>query len=267
VADWKDRYMNKLLFTQISLTMLLSAIGVLGSGIKKPEQQVKEGRELALRLLSMAPKEEFDGKAMLKRLDAKGKMLPDLHANFQAYRPDPARPDKWIQYYEAVNLVSGVEDVSRLVIFRESGRAGEYAVLTKENPRINTAPRFKGNASMKPFAGSDFWLADFGFDFFNWKDQRVMEEGMHRSQWCLIMESRNPRPKPGVYSLVKSWIDKDTLGLVQANAYDHEGKLLKVFKPKSFKKIKGQWHLEEMEIRNTQTGTRTTITFDLRPRR
>ena len=259
--------MNKFMLTRVSLMVLLGATSLFGAVVKKPEQQVKEGRELALRLLSMAPKEEFDGKAMLKRLNKEGKKLPDLHANFQAYRPDPARPHKWIQYYEAVNLNPGTEAVNRLVIFRESGRAGEYAVLTKENPRISTVPRFTGNASMKPFADSDFWLADFGFDFFNWKDQRVVEEGMHRSQWCLIMESRNPKPQPGAYSLVKSWIDKDTLGLVQANAYDHAGKLLKIFKPKSFKKIKGQWHLEEMEIRNTQTRTRTTVTFDLRPRR
>ena len=266
-CDWKDYYMKKSILMQVGSMMLLSATCVLGAAVKKPEQQVKEGKDLVLRLLSMAPKEEFDGKAMLRRLDAKGRKLPELHANFQAYRPDPARPDKWIQYYEAVNLNPREKDVSRLVIFRESGKAGEYAVLTKENPRISTAPRFRGNASMKPFAGSDFWLADFGFDFFNWKDQRVVEEGMRRSQWCLIMESRNPKPQPGVYSLVKSWIDKDTLGLVHANAYDHAGKLLKVFKPKSFKKIKGQWHLKEMEIRNTQTRTRTTVTFDLRPRR
>ena len=259
--------MKKYMLALVGLMMLLSAPGVLGAVPKTRAQQEKEGQVLALRLLSMAPKEELDGKAMLKRLDAKGKMLPDLHANFQAYRPDRTRPGEWIQYYEAVNLNPGAQDVSRLVIFRKSGMAGEYAVLTKKHPRISTAPRFRGNASMKSFAGSDFWLADFGFDFFNWKDQRVVEEGMHRSQWCLIMESRNPKPQPGAYSLVKSWIDKDTLGLVQANAYDHAGKLLKVFKPKSFKKIKGQWHLEEMEIRNTQTRTRTTVTFDLRPRR
>jgi hypothetical protein len=259
--------MNKYMLALVGLMILLSAAAVFGAVPKKRAQQEKEGQVLALRLLSMAPKEEFDGKAMLKRLDAKGRMLPDLHANFQAYRPDPTRPGEWIQYYEAVNLNPGAQDVSRLVIFRKSGMAGEYAVLTKKHPRISTAPRFRGNASMKSFAGSDFWLADFGFDFFNWKDQRVVEEGMHRSQWCLIMESRNPKPQPGAYSLVKSWIDKDTLGLVQANAYDHADKLLKVFKPKSFKKIKGQWHLEEMEIRNTQTRTRTTVTFDLRPRR
>ena len=259
--------MRIILVIQTSLTCLLGVTGVMGAVIKKPAQQVKEGRELAIRLLSMTPKEELDGKAMLKRRDSKGKPLPDLHASFQAHRPDVARTDEWIQFYQAINLNPEATDVSRFVVFRKTGQPGEYAVLTKENNSIDKAPRFKGNASMKSFAGSDFWLADFGFEFFNWKDQRLVEEGMHRSQWCLIMESRNPNPQPGAYGLVKSWIDKDTLGLVQANAYDHDGKLLKVFKPKSFKKIKGQWHLEEMEIRNAQTRTRTTVTFDLRPKR
>ena len=259
--------MKRFMLKQVGLVMLLSATGVLGAVIKKPAQQVKEGRELAVRLLSMTPKEELDGKAMLKRRDSKGKLLPDLHASFRAHRPDVARSNEWIQFYQAINLNPKATSVSRFVVFRKTGQPGEYAVLTKENNSIDKAPRFKGNASMKSFAGSDFWLADFGFEFFNWQDQRLVEEGMHRSQWCLIMESRNPKPQPGAYSLVKSWIDKDTLGLVQAYAYDNEGKLLKVFNPKSFKKIKGQWHLEEMEIRNAQTRTRTTVTFDLRPKR
>ena len=253
---------------RIITVMMLAAVAVSGAEIKKPVEQVLRGRALAMRLLSMQPKEEFDGKAVLQRRDAKGKHLPALHASFQSYRLNPAKPDEWIQYYEAINLKGATAGgVTRLVVYRKVGRPGEYAVLSKEHPRIATAPRFKGNASMEPFAGTDFWLADFGFEFFNWPDQRMVAEGMHRSQWCLILESRNPKPRPGAYSWVKSWIDKDTLGLVQANAYDHQGRLLKVFKPKSFKKVKGQWHMEEMEIRNTQTRTRTTATFDLRPRR
>ncbi|MBR91125.1 MAG: hypothetical protein CMO66_07695 [Verrucomicrobiales bacterium] len=236
--------------------------------VKAPVEQIQKGRALQMRLLRMQPREEFDGKAVLHRRDAKGKPLPELQASFQSYRPDPKKPDEWIQYYQAINLDGGPAGaVTQLVVYRKAGEPGEYAILNREHPRISTAPRFQGNASMKPYAGSDFWLADFGFEFFNWKDQRLVEEGMHRSQWCLILESRNPKPVAGTYARVKSWIDKDTLGLVQANAYDHQGRLLKIFKPISFKKVKGQYHLESMEIRNAQTRTRTTAKFDLRPRR
>ena len=60
-----------------------------------------------------------------------------------------------------------------------------------------------------------------------------------------------------------SWIDKESDGILEAEAYDINGKLLKVFEPKSFKKVDGQWELQEMEIRNVQTGSRTRLEFDL----
>jgi hypothetical protein len=40
-------------------------------------------------------------------------------------------------------------------------------------------------------------------------------------------------------------------------------KLLKEFDPKKVEKVNGVWQLEEMEIRNRQTGSRTRIDFNL----
>ena len=56
-------------------------------------------------------------------------------------------------------------------------------------------------------------------------------------------------------------IDQETGGILEAEAYDRQGRLLKVFEPKSFKKVNGQWELQEMEIRNVQTSSRTRIEF------
>lgn len=80
----------------------------------------------------------------------------------------------------------------------------------------------------------------------------------------MVLESTNPNPSPNGYSRVDCWIDEETLGIVEAKAYDANGKLLKEFEPKSFKKdATGQWQLQDMEIRNVQTGSRTEIKFDL----
>jgi hypothetical protein len=78
------------------------------------------------------------------------------------------------------------------------------------------------------------------------------------------LESTNPNSPPNGYSRVVSWIDNETHGIVQAEAYDAKGKLLKEFYPKTFKKVNGQWELQEMEIRNDQTGSRTRLEFDLK---
>jgi hypothetical protein len=62
---------------------------------------------------------------------------------------------------------------------------------------------------------------------------------------------------------VVSWIDIDSGGIMNAEAYDSNDKLWKEFIAKSFKKIRGQWELEEIEMDNHRTDSRTTIKFDL----
>jgi len=122
-----------------------------------------------------------------------------------------------------------------------------------------------GQEIFTPFAGSDFWIADLGLEFFHWPEQKILKEyEMRRGRSCHVLESINPNPSPNGYSRVVSWIDNETLGIVQAEAYDAKGKLLKEFYPKDFKKVKGQWELGEVEMINDQTGSRTWIKFDLK---
>ena len=74
---------------------------------------------------------------------------------------------------------------------------------------------------------------------------------------------RSPHPASGAYSRVVSWIDIDTDGIINADAYDAQGRLLKQFAAKSFKKIRGEWELQEIEMLNRQNGSRTSIEFQL----
>jgi hypothetical protein len=118
-----------------------------------------------------------------------------------------------------------------------------------------------GDETMTPFAGSDFWIADLGLEFFHWPEQKILKHEMRRGRACKVLESTNPNPSTNGYSRVVSWIDNESGGIVQAEAYDFKNKLLKEFAPKSFKKVNGQWELQEMEIRNVQTGSRTRLEF------
>ena len=119
---------------------------------------------------------------------------------------------------------------------------------------------------MIPFANSDFWICDLGLEFFHWPGQKIVKKENRRGRGCMVLESTNPEPSTNSYSRVLSWIDEESGGIVQAEAYDFKNKLLKEFAPKSFKKVNGQWELQDMEIRNDQTGSRTRIEFDLKPK-
>jgi len=123
-----------------------------------------------------------------------------------------------------------------------------------------------GDQLFFPFAGSDFWICDLGLEFFHWPAQKVLPGStrLKRGRAYTLLESTNPNPATNGYSRVLSWIDRESGGILEAEAYDFKGKLLKDFAPKSFKKVNGQWELQEMEIRNVQTGSRTRLEFDLK---
>ena len=146
---------------------------------------------------------------------------------------------------------------------------GETLTVTRQQDQPNTCVLTRNNQqwtltdndTMVPFAGSDFWVADLALNFLHWPEQRLLKTEMRRSRSCRVLESINPKPEPRAYSKVRSWIDLETDGVVHAEAYDFKGELLKEFDPKEFRKVRGQWELQEMEIDNRQTGSRTRIEF------
>ena len=137
-----------------------------------------------------------------------------------------------------------------------------------EMPNHYTATGTTGlsnDQTMIPFAGSDFWLSDLGLEFFHWPTQRLWRQEMRRGKSCQVLESRRPETWTGGYARVVSWIHTESGGIVQAEAYDDRGKVLKEFRPTAVEKVNGAWQLKEMEIENVQTGSRTTLVFDLQP--
>ena len=120
--------------------------------------------------------------------------------------------------------------INAVLLHRTLGRSGDRRTERKA---------FSGNETMVPFAGSDFWLADLGLEFLNWPTQRLLRKEIRRGQSCAVLESVNPHPAPGAYSRVVSWIDIETDGIINAEAYDSKGKLLKEFAVTSLKKVRG----------------------------
>ncbi|MGH7954148.1 MAG: outer membrane lipoprotein-sorting protein, partial [Limisphaerales bacterium] len=120
--------------------------------------------------------------------------------------------------------------------------------------------------TMVPFANSDFWICDLGLEFFHWPEQKILPNptNLKRGRSYTLLESTNPNPSTDGYSRVLSYIDKETGGILEAEAYDSRGKLLKEFYPKDVKKVDGQWQLQSMEMDNVQTGSRSWIKFDVK---
>jgi hypothetical protein len=62
---------------------------------------------------------------------------------------------------------------------------------------------------------------------------------------------------------VVTWIDKESGGPIQAEAYGADGKKLKLFEVGHVEKVDGEYQPKDMAITNLRTGSKTTIEFEL----
>jgi hypothetical protein len=223
-----------------------------------------QGRQLAQQLLELQPTTNVTQTGILKVRDAAG-TTTNIPVSFST-RVTAAY---WQARYLAKQTNYDGAPSVHLVIIHRNGEPNEYDISEDEGgigptQRLIPVGHLHGNQIMASFAGSDFWIADLGLDFFHWPAQKILPKttNLKRGREYTLLESTNPNPSANGYSRVLTCIDKETGGILEAEAYDSKGRLLKVFAPKSFRKVNGQWELQEMEIRNVQTGSRTRLEFD-----
>lgn len=256
--------------------LLLFAFDAKSHTTNDVSQAEIQGQQLAQEILSQRPAENTDNKGVMQIRDESGHrfevpivcenvvtlsvantniIIPDWQTLYQATLTNRT---EYLHVFHTTNLTN---------IYSYSTNASDAVPVLGDIPIIGGhlfgIQQVSGAGLMSPFAGSDFWIADLGLEFFHWPDQKIIKHETRRTRACAVLESTNPNPTPGGYSRVDTWIDNETLGIVHAEAFDTNGKLLKVFDPKSFKKVNGQYELQDMEIRNVQTGSRTWIRFDL----
>ncbi len=238
---------------------LLAAVGAFASTTNDLSDAEIQGRQLAQQLLEQQPTENSTNTGVLSIRGGKGRRS-EIPLRFQTI----VNATDWRTVYETTSQSNQV----RLIIIHKAGWPNDYYFWEglgrpgQEEGHKSTA--LVDSKIMTPFAGSDFWVADLGLEFFHWPQQKVLKKEIKRGRGCTVLESTNPSPSTNGYSRVVSWIDNESGGIVHAEAYDEKDELLKEFDPESFKKVNGQWELQDMEIRNVQTGSRTRLEFDLK---
>jgi len=210
--------------------------------------QRKYGAQMALYMQALRPNGAINGMGQLRIRPAKGKRK-SVPIKFRAFAVGTTLVN---EYAIGEGVLTIKQQIGRNTLY-------EWAEADSKSERLD------GKQTMMPFAGSDFWIFDLGLEMLRWSHQSVIERKLRRGELCSVLISRPAKDFEGDYSKVISWVDEDSMGIVRAELFDRKGKLLKIFEPKSFKKIDGQWHLKEMEMRNEQANTRTSIVFDLKP--
>ena len=248
-----------------SLAIIISTLALIGlsvnswaQGKTEPSapldrvQAEKEARALVAEMLIQKPSGTNTG------------LLKIINANREEQHI-PMRFEIWstlnssTSVYEAKDPGPPRRD-TKLTVIRSDGKPTQYLLSENGQP----AKTLAGNETMVPFAGSDFYIADLGLEFLQWPQQRILEKRMRRSRFCEVLESTNPHPSAQAYSRVVCWVEQEPPhGIVHADAYDAKGKVVKRFDPKEFEKVQGEYQLQEMEIRNVRTDSKTRIEFNL----
>ncbi len=218
-----------------------------------------DGESLAREVRSLQPASTTTNRATLEIRNAAGKRRR-VPVVIETLAPAPDT-NRWSTRYRTRPADAAVGE--SLEIVHRADAAPEYRL--EGTPGTAVAP-VAANGTGRSFAGSDFSLADLGLEVLHWPQQRLIpapkdNPHMVKGRSCRVLESRNPTGTP--YSRVVSWIDLEFRGLIQADAYDARGQLLKQFSVGSFKKVDGAWRLKDMEIIDEQRGTKTRLEFEL----
>ena len=209
--------------TRRAMVVLLAALLVTESfAAATNDSALVEGRTLAQQLLSLKPESGFTN---VGKLVVRGPKKQRREADYNCRVV--VTVTNWTSYYSASH-------------------------------GTNVLPGF----SVEHCDGAANRYFDDRTNILNWPNQRVVKWEMKRSFGCKVLESRNSEIPLRMYSRVVSWIHTETGGLIQAEAYDVNGKLLKEFRPTETEKVNGRHELKEMEIENVQAGTRTTLVFE-----
>lgn len=218
-----------------------------GQVIYDAPKSVELGRALVAQLQGAIPEASFTNSGTLY---IKAKRHPTVTVAYTCRVI--VTPTNWTSYYSAA------QGTNALPGFSVEHRRREPNIFRDDAGNV-----LSGSQLDVSYAGSDFSRADLGLEYFHWPEQSVLKWEMKSHVGCKVLESRNRNPSPTGYCRVVSWIHDESLGIVLAEAYDAQEKLLKLFRPTELEKVNGRQELKEMEIENVQTGSITRLVFDL----
>ncbi len=249
---------------RLGLGLVVAVLGMVLQALAAPGgdqplsamDPLQAGQWLAGRLRDADPSEPMEVKGTIRiRRGAQSLRIP-----FE-FRVLPGA-GSWQSVYQTASVGDLVAE--KLTIVHQPKGPNVYLLArgTGAGQAVGAPITVSNNQANISLASSDFWLTDLGLEFAQWPAQRYIANEMRKGRSCYILESINPDKSGKGYGKVVSWIDRETSGVILAEGYDPNGKLLKEFQIESVKKVQGQWQLQEMQISNVQIKSRTYLVFD-----
>lgn len=145
-------------------------------------------------------------------------------------------------------------DLEQLTVIRHKNRKPEFK-YAKGDPLVDAlTPRL-----FQPVQGTDVSWADISLMFLWWDNPRTVKTDTVKGRPCFVVEVPGPKDMSGAYARTVLWIDQQFHMLLKAEGYDAEGKLIRRMSVRSFKKMKEQWMIKDIDIESFPSTHKTRL--------
>ncbi|MDZ4198212.1 MAG: outer membrane lipoprotein-sorting protein [Kiritimatiellia bacterium] len=168
---------------------------------------------------------------------------------------------------EATLMLDWHGNPSRASFEMRRAGSGDFVAGFLVERRTNGVPlyrRIEADGSLVPASPNDFaWdtvftWRDLAFDYLWWPRAVTAGVEMRRQRRCFLVDLTNPDPEAKEAS-VRLWVDDSVYALLQAETRDAQGKPLRVVSVKSLRRTGLQWMVEDIEVRDLESGRRTLL--------
>ncbi|OGP63475.1 MAG: hypothetical protein A2V65_11515 [Deltaproteobacteria bacterium RBG_13_49_15] len=209
------------------------------------------GRELAQKVYSRENGDDAVAQMHMILIDESGK---ERVREFTAYRKDFVALSRQVLRFTAPSDIQGTAFLS---IEKTGGETEQFLFL----PSLRRSRRIVSSQKSHRFVNSDFSYEDMERRPVDSFDHRIAGEEKIDSVECLILESTPKNKANSQYSLIKSWIAKDTDIPLKADHFDEKKELLKTYRVlevKPFQNIKTETYLV---MEDAKRRTKTVLTL------
>ncbi len=146
--------------------------------------------------------------------------------------------------------------LEQLTVRRPAGGAAAYDYARGDPPADAPVPDLRAAV-----ADTEFSWADLSLGFLWWPGGKTYATEMKKGRECYVVDL--PAPGAGeAYARLRLWIDTEAYALLQADAFDARGDLVKRLAVKSLKKVEGRWTLKDFDVQSFPSRRRTTFSVD-----
>ena len=107
--------------------------------------------------------------------------------------------------------------------------------------------------------GTDVRWADLALSFLWWPGGQTAGREVYKGQSCYVLDLPEPAGEGKFVGSMRLWIDEKFLMVLQAEARDGAGHVVRRMFVKSFKKINDRWIIKDLDVQSFPSRDRTTL--------